>query len=341
MKRRSKTITGAVAVTAALIIFCLVLTLPPFILTRFAESSAPEKAVKKTEEAGFEQVQPCENITVYRSEKKRTETIGFEDYIKGVVACEMPSTFRKEALKAQAVAARTYSLARVIKAEKNGNPSSHPQAPLCDTVHCQVYRSRSDLEAVKGSEWMKKDWKKICSAVDSTRDELLYYKGDLVKQALFHSSSGGRTENCEDVFTAAVPYLVSVDSPYEGSATHQKEKHTFTIDEFASKMRSACPGISFGNINASVIKIVSRSKGNRVEKMKIGGGIVEGRTVREALGLPSAKFTIRISGGKITFTSDGSGHGVGMSQYGADGMAAEGYDYKKILSHYYSGTEVW
>ena len=134
MKRRSKTITGAVAVTAALIIFCLVLTLPPFILTRFAESSAPEKAVKKTDEAGFEQVQPCENITVYRSEKKRTETIGFEDYIKGVVACEMPSTFRKEALKAQAVAARTYSLARVIKAEKNGNPSSHPQAPLCDTA---------------------------------------------------------------------------------------------------------------------------------------------------------------------------------------------------------------
>ena len=341
MKRKSKTVTGAVAVTAAIIIFCLVLTLPSFILTRFAENGAPEKSVKKTEQAGFEQVQPCETITVYRSEKKRTETIGFEDYIKGVVACEMPSAFHKEALKAQAVAARTYSLARVIKAEKNGNPSSHPQAPLCDTVHCQVYRNRSDLEAVKGSEWMKKDWKKICSAVDSTRDELLYYKGALVEQALFHSSSGGRTENCEDVFTAAVPYLVSVDSPYEDSATHQKEKHTFAIDEFASKMRSACPGISFGDINSSVIKIVSRSKGNRVDKMKIGDGIVEGRTVREALELPSANFTISISGSKITFTSDGSGHGVGMSQYGADGMAAEGYDYKKILSHYYSGTEVW
>lgn len=252
----------------------------------------------------------------------------------------MPSSFDSEALKAQAVAARTYSLARVLKAEKNGNPSSHPDAPLCDTTHCQVYKNCDELRSIKGNEWMKNDWKKICSAVDNTRDELLYYKGELVQQALFHSSSGGRTENCEDVFAAAVPYLVSVDSPYEDSATHKKEKNSFSINEFSQKIKAAYPSITFGDITAANIRIISRSKGNRVEKMQIGSGIIEGRNVREALGLPSANFKIKISDGTITFTSDGSGHGVGMSQYGADGMASRGYDYKKILSHYYSGTEV-
>ena len=341
MKRSIRPPAAFFPVLLAAISICLLLTLPPFIITNLdQDDTQPEKSEKKTQ-ADFKTVKPLSTITIYRTAAGRTEKIGFEDYVKGVVACEMPSTFHKEALKAQAVAARTYSLARVMKAEKNGTPSSHPDAPLCDTVHCQVCKNTSELKAVKGSDWMDKDWKKICTAVDDTKKQLLYYDGKLVEQALFHSSSGGRTENCEDVFAAAVPYLVSVDSPYEDSATHQKEKHTFTISEFAAKMRSACPGTAFGDINASNIKISSRSKGSRVHEMKIGNGTVEGRTVREALGLPSANFTIKISDGNITFKSDGSGHGVGMSQYGADGMAKKGYDYKKILSHYYSGTEVW
>ena len=188
---------------------------------------------------------------------------------------------------------------------------------------------------------MKDGWKKICAAADSTKGELLYYKGELVEQALFHSSSGGRTENSEDVFTSAVPYLVSVDSPYESDATHQNEKNSFSVNEFSDIIRAKYPGIAFGDINASNIKIISRSSGSHVEKMKIGDGVIEGRSVREALELPSANFTVSISEDIITFTSTGSGHGVGMSQYGADGMAKEGYTYREILSHYYSGTEVY
>ncbi|MDO4545217.1 MAG: stage II sporulation protein D [Bacillota bacterium] len=319
---------------------CLLLVLTPYLLTRVLPGIDDAKD-KASPDASFELVVVPDDIQVYRTETKKTETIDFEDYVKGVVSGEMPSSFHPEALKAQAVAARTYSLARVLKAEDGGNPEAHPDAPLCDSTHCQVYRSERELEALKGDSWMKDGWEKICQAVDDTEGELLYYDGQLVAQALFHSSSGGKTENSEDVFASAVPYLVSVESPYEEEATHKNEKNTFSISDFSKAIKAKYANISFGEINASNIKIISRSSGGRVEKMQIGGGIIEGRNVREALELPSANFDISISGDTITFTSSGSGHGVGMSQYGANGMAKKGYDYKKILSHYYSGTEVY
>lgn len=318
---------------------CILLILFPFILSRITpETEAPEKEL--IPQADFQTENVPDTITVYRDSAGKTETVNFEDYVKGVVSSEMPSTFHMEALKAQAVAARTYSLARVRKAESGGNPQAHPSAPMCDTTHCQVYKSKDELAEIKGSDWMKNDWEKICKAVDDTKGQLLYYNGDLVEQALFHSSSGGKTENSEDVFASAVPYLVSVDSPYEDEATHQEEKNSFSIEELSNAVRSEYPDVAFGDINAANIKIISRSNGNRVEQMQIGSGILEGRQVREALELPSANFTVDISGDTVTFTSNGSGHGVGMSQYGADGMAKKGYDYKDILSHYYSGTEI-
>lgn len=320
----------------------LFLFLAPWFFTKTLPDHDSVKP-KNEQQASFPLQETPDHIMIYRTSSKKTETIEFEDYVKGVVSGEMPSNFQLEALKAQSVAARTYSLARVLNAQNDGNPSAHPQAPLCDSTHCQVYRSPSELQSLKGSEWMKSDWKKICQAVDSTKGQLLYYQGELVQQALFHSSSGGKTENSEDVFASAVPYLVSVDSPYEEDATHQNEQHIFSIDEFAEKIRNQYPAISFGEINASNIEIISRSSGNRVEKMKIGKGILEGRSVREALELPSANFEIGISkkNNTIRFTTNGYGHGVGMSQYGADGMAKKGYDYQQILAHYYSGTEVW
>jgi stage II sporulation protein D len=282
-----------------------------------------------------------DSIDVYITEKDAVETVKFEEYVKGVVASEMPSEFNIEALKAQSVAARTYSLAKQQKAQSSGNPKSHSSAPLCDTTHCQVYRDAATLKSLKGDKWMETSWPKICEAVDATKGQLLYYNGELVQQALFHSSSGGKTENCEDVFASAVPYLVSVDSPYEDAATHQNEETTFTLSQFSSKIKAANPRIDFGSITSSNIKIVSRSSGGRVENMSIGKGVLTGRSVREALGLSSANFTISITKDNITFTSNGSGHGVGMSQYGANGMAEEGYDYKEILAHYYTGTEVY
>lgn len=318
---------------------CILMIPLPYMITKIVpgENTTDHDS---SEKISFELADIPDTIDIYRCQSGKTESIDFEEYVKGVVCGEMPSTFHIQALKAQAVAARTYSLSRVIRAKENGNPKAHPEAPLCDSTHCQVYKSQSELKKIKGSDWMKSGWKKISKAVDDTKGELLYYNGELVAQALFHSSSGGKTENSEDVFASAVPYLVSVESPYENDATHQNEKNSFLLSEFSSKIKTAFPSIDFGNIDSSNIKIISRSSGGRVEKIQIGDGIIEGRNVREALSLPSANFKINVSESTITFTSNGSGHGVGMSQYGADGMAKKGYDYKKILSHYYSGTEV-
>ena len=327
----------AAIIVAAL---CALLILAPYLLMKFTPDTGQPEEGRKTQ-ASFELVNPPKDITIYRTESKKTETLDFEDYVKGVVSGEMPASFHEEALKAQSVAARTYSTARILRAEKEGNPSAHPGAPLCDATHCQVYRSEAELRELKGDAWMKKDWKKICSAASQTEGQLLYYNGELVEQALFHSSSGGKTEDAEDVFAAAVPYLVSVESPYEENATHQNEENSYSIEELSKTLKAKHPSVSFGTITATNIKIIRRSKGGRVEKIQVGNGALTGMQVREALNLPSANFTIDIKNGAVIFTSSGSGHGVGMSQYGADGMAKQGYDYKEILEHYYRGTEVF
>lgn len=313
-------------------IFLLIAVFPYFITNHLNEND-----VSPTPETDFELVKSPKNISIYLTDSKRTATVNFEEYIKGVVACEMPSTFHEEALKAQAVAARTYSTARAL----NGTSSEHPSAPLCDSTHCQVYKSPSSLKKLKGEDWMKKDWPKICEAVEATEGQKLYYNGELVKQALFHSSSGGKTENSEDVFSASVPYLVSVDSPYESEATHQNETRSFSINEFDSAIKESFPEYAFGEINSSNIKILNRSNGNRVDDIQVGNETLKGTDIRKALGLSSANFSIKFKGDTIIFTSNGSGHGVGMSQYGADGMAKAGYNYEEILNHYYSGTEIY
>lgn len=285
-------------------------------------------------------IQTPEYINVYRHSYGVTEVVPFEDYVKGVVAGEMPSNFEPEALKAQAVAARTYSLSKIIRSGEGGNPPAHPDAPLCDDTHCQVYRSIYDLTALKGEQWINENWGKICDAVDSTKGELMYYNGQLAEQALFHSSSGGHTENSEDVFASAVPYLRSVDSPYEEGATHQEETKYFSTKDFVYLLNLKYPD---RNLSSTInnIAVISKSTGGRVENIKINNSNYNGRELRDALGLSSANFEASLDGSTITITSNGFGHGVGMSQYGANGMAQKGSDYKQILEHYYTGVKIY
>lgn len=258
-----------------------------------------------------------EEIELYITEEDEYKTIGFEEYIQGVVASEMPEDFDAEALKAQAVASRTYALGRI-----------NAGAELCDSVHCQVYREDNISEKVR-------------KAVNATRGQVLLYNGRLAAHALYFASSAGPTENSEDVFSGSYPYLVSVDSSYEPGATHKKEKETMTIETFSEKMENAFPKLDFGKINKSNIKIKSRTEGGRAGKVQVGDETVSGADIRTALGLYSARFQISFSGNtKITFTTAGSGHGVGMSQYGANGLAKKGKNYEQILAHYYQGTRV-
>ena len=217
-RRTAPPVLKSAVILVVAIIFILIII--PFTITMVFTSDSQEGTKKENRDPG---AQPEETITdtaavpktirVQREDSGKREKIEFEEYVKGVVASEMPSDFEEEALKAQAVAARTYSLAKVQNAKKNGNSSTHPKAPVCDTVHCQVYQDKAQLKKGKGADWMRSDWEKISAAVEDTKGQLLYYDGQLVQQALFHSSSGGKTENCEDVFASAVPYLVSVESP--------------------------------------------------------------------------------------------------------------------------------
>ncbi len=296
-------------------------------------------------------VEVPDEIEVWIEEEEKTVKVDFEEYVARVVASEMPSSFEEEALKAQSVAARTFAMAKIEKYDAK-KPESHPKAPICNTTHCQVYKTEEELIESHPKGWADDGWKKVQKACKATEGELLYYDGELVMQPLFFSSSGGQTENSEDVFVSAVPYLISVSSPYESEATHQNEETSFTIKEFKSKIKKAFPDENFGDISSSNIKILSRTAGGRVEKMQIGDATLKGTEVRNALGLSSTLFSISFKEGsgwngnsdsqkQIVFVSNGSGHGVGMSQYGADGMAKEGYNYKEILKHYYSGTEIY
>lgn len=288
-------------------------------------------------------IQTPDTITVWMEEKGRAVSVDFEDYVCRVVASEMPSSFEEEALKAQSVAARTYGAGKILKYEEV-NPAAHPKAPVCNTTHCQVYKTEKKLIADHGEGWEEKGWKKIQKACRQTEGQLLYYNGELVMQPLFFSSSGGQTENSEDVFSGAYPYLVSVESPYEEEATHRDEEVKLTIKDFERKVKAAYPDRDIGGVSQSSIKILSRTAGGRVERMQAGDGsdgVLRGTEVRSAAGLSSAMFSIRFEEeDTVVFISSGSGHGVGLSQYGANGMAKEGYTYKEILHHYYSGTQV-
>lgn len=315
-----------------MVVFCLLL-LPCFLVAIYPKENRGESVPEKVE---YDQM-----ITVFRTESGQTERVSLEDYVAGVVAGEMPSSFEMEALKAQAVAARTYAISKIQRSGDSGFPKEHPMAALCDSTHCQVYRTPKELLELKSEEWMESGWAKIKEAAEETRGQLMYYQGSLVEQPLFHSSSGGKTENSEDVFVAAVPYLRSVDSPYEQEATHQSEKTFFTWGEFQKKLKSAYPKSNFGTLNANSIKIISRSQGGRVEKIQVGNEVLEGRNIRDACNLYSANFNIERNSSGIEFTTMGYGHGVGMSQWGANGMAENGSDYREILTHYYSGVEIY
>ncbi|MBQ9960940.1 MAG: stage II sporulation protein D [Firmicutes bacterium] len=280
-----------------------------------------------------------DTVDVWLSDEKKVVEVDFEDYVTRVTASEMPADFDEEALKAQSVAARTYVMAKIIKYEDK-KPESHPKAPVCDSTHCQVYKTEKQLIESHSEGW-EKSFEKLKKACKATEGQMLYFDGELVMQPLFFSSSGGQTENSEDVFSGAYPYLVSVSSPYEEGASHSNEKKEFSINEIKKALKKTYSDREPGTISINNIKIVSRTAGGRVESMQIGEARYKGTEVRNALGLSSTLFNISFKDEQVVFTSNGYGHGVGLSQYGANGMAKEGYKYKEILMHYYTGTQVY
>lgn len=326
-KIRNRALIRICAVAIGIIFFSLVLL--PLIIVAFFHVEDVGSIGKDRE---------SQTVTIYRQQEDRNVTLDLEDYVAGVVAGEMPASFEMEALKAQAVAARTYALSKIMRAQEAGNSAEHPAAALCDSTHCQVYRSEEELMNLKGKVWMEDGWEKILKASESTAGQVMYYEGALVEQPLFHSASGGKTENSEDVFVSALPYLRSVDSRFEGEAPYQNENISVSLATFEKKIKEKYGAV---NINPNTIKILSRSDGGRVKEIQVGDKVLAGRDIRELFGLRSANFSLAFNGKEdIIFTTRGYGHGVGMSQWGANGMAKAGYSYEEILQHYYLGVSV-
>lgn len=256
-------------------------------------------------------------ITVYRSNGS-VINLNMTDYLIGVVSSEMPASFNFEALKAQSVLARTYAL----KAKQTGKK-------LTDTVSTQSYIDIDQMKNKWGNSF-NTYYNKIKNTVENTNEEYLSYNGNYI-EALYHSTNNGKTESSLDVFGNYYPYLISVSSEYDKNASSYLRTINMPLDTISNKL-----GLSLNN--DSVINILSYTDGGNIKEININGNNFSGKKVRELLGLRSADFDISISDNNANITTRGYGHGVGMSQYGANGMANAGYSYKDILSHYYPGT---
>ena len=256
-------------------------------------------------------------ITVYRSNGS-VINLNMTDYLIGVVSSEMPASFNLEALKAQSVLARTYAL----KAKQTGKK-------LTDTVSTQSYIDIDQMKNKWGNSF-NTYYNKIKNTVENTNGEYLSYNGNYI-EALYHSTNNGKTESSLDVFGNYYPYLISVSSEYDKNASSYLRTINMPLDTISNKL-----GLSLNN--DSVISIISYTDGGNIKEININGNNFSGKKVRELLGLRSADFDISISDNNANITTRGYGHGVGMSQYGANGMANAGYSYKDILSHYYPGT---
>ncbi|MCK9443987.1 MAG: stage II sporulation protein D [Tissierellaceae bacterium] len=334
----------------ALVVLAITIILPTVIVKAFNFVPREEQEIGVVEEYVEPKIQEkkttvklgkkVDKLKVYNSHTKKTEEMYLEDYVKGVVAAEMPAEFQIEALKAQAVAARTYAVYRSLKYPE-GHPD-HPKAPICNGVHCQAYLSLEELEDIHGSSWAEKYWGKIEEAVDSTKDLGIFYDGEII-EPLYHSTSGGWTEDAREVFALSLPYLKSVPSPNEEEAPRFKSITTMTIDDFIGKIKSAYPKVNISEENIhEKIKLIDKTMTGRVKKVSIDGIVVEGRDLRDIFELNSTSFVITLDKelNLIEIETHGYGHGVGMSQWGANSMAKNGSNYEEILKHYYTGVEI-
>lgn len=276
-----------------------------------------EKENDKTEEKQVKET--IENaITLYRSNGEILN-LTINEYLIGAVAGEMPASFNIEALKAQAVVSRTYLLKRI----KNNNI-------IIDSTMQQVYKDNNELKNMWKNDF-DKYYSKIKKAVLDTDKIAIYYNGDYI-DALYHSTSNGYTLNSENVWSNAIPYLKGVESKWDLNASSYLKNTNKDIAYVLSL---------FGIDDINKIQIVSRDDTNHVKEIKVGDKIYKGTVFRSLLKLRSTDFDIMVNDNSVVFITRGFGHGVGMSQYGANGMANEGYNYIDILNHYYTNVSIY
>lgn len=273
-------------------------------------------------------------IKLLHTADQSVETLNLDEYLLGVVSAEMPASYEMEALKAQAVVARTYTIYKI----KHG--SKHENASICDSpLCCQAWISKENRMARWADDKKEEYWNKIVTAVDSTKGKVILYQNEPIN-AFFHSNSGGKTENPEYVWGGNLPYLVSVETSGEEAYTSYQSEVKLSKDELIAKMFQKYSDFNIDFNAKDSILIKEYTSADRVKTIKIGNKEISGVEARSILGLKSAKFTVEIVGDEITFKVIGYGHGVGLSQSGSDSLAKQGKNYIEIIKHYYKDVEI-
>lgn len=279
------------------------------------------------------------HIPVYLTEEKQIESVPLEHYVRGVLAAEMPVEFEIEALKAQAIAARTYIIHKIVEQDFSNVPVEG--AWVTDTVTHQAYLTEKKLRQKWGAMTYARNINKINQAVNETKGLIATYENNPIS-AVFFSTSNGYTENSEDYWSAKIPYLRSVASPWDQELSPKYEVTVKLPQQIVYErlgISNASP-VSTNHFNIEEFKILEMTEGKRIKTISIGNREFSGREVREKLGLNSSQFNAKQNGDHIEFTTYGYGHGVGMSQWGAQGMAKEGKTAEDIIKYYYQNVEI-
>lgn len=310
----------------------ILIFLIPFIFSFFIKAPVPVLEVFNL--SGDEQSEKTSvMISVMDTKTSKVTKYNLEEYLIGVVSAEMPASYEIEALKAQAVAARSYILSK--QEVKN---SDHPNAVVCNSSsHCKGYLSLSEATEKWGKEWGDNFYPKIKEAVKSTKGECIYYNNEVI-EAFFFALSNGKTESSKDVWASDLPYLKSTESKEDLSAPDFNSTIEVSLADFNQRLKNFNSSYKASDV-INVDNIVY-TEGGRIKNIDINSISFKGVDIRSVFGLNSSDFNIVQNEKKIIFNVKGKGHGVGMSQYGANVLAKKGYTYEEILKHYFSGVEI-
>lgn len=273
-------------------------------------------------------------IKLLHKQTGEVEEVELDSYLCNVVSAEMPADYEKEALKAQAIVARTYTVYKI-------NNKKHEEADICDdSTCCQAWISKEDRLAKWEETKRESNWQKIEEAVNETKGKIITYNNEPIN-AFFHSNSGGTTEIPVNVWGGTgYPYLQVVETAGEEGYSQYSSEVELTNEELINKLKEKYPDIQIDFNNNEDIKIVEYTDSNRVKTIKFGNHEISGVEARTIFGLKSTNFEVEKQNGKVKFSVKGYGHGVGMSQTGADSMAKEGKKYEDIIKHFYIGVEI-
>jgi len=274
-------------------------------------------------------------IRLLHVETGEVENIELDNYLYGVLSSEMPVSFNEEALKAQAVVARTYTIYQVSNGGKHGDI-----ADVCDSSFCcQAWMSKENRMARWEESEREKNWNKIVTAVNSTKGKIILYEGKPIN-ALFHSNSGGKTELALNVWGGDYPYFQSVETSGEENYSSYSSVVQINKNDLITKMKNLYSDFSINFKEKNCIEILETTDSGRVKNIKIGNKELSGVDLRMLLGLKSTNFSFEIVEDTIIFNIIGYGHGVGLSQCGSDYLANNGKNYEEIIKYYYKDVEI-